>query len=206
MISLKNRTIVTCLLCLALLSSCASRRDAPISQWLEMDYIIDGRADIQFIVPPAEAGEELFEPQFISTVPDPIQSILFASYDPGSWGNRGILLTRITSTIIRIEREFNNEPAPSLDYIKNDIYLARADAKKEFDIVGKVKFDNYSWLRVNLIGGYREGISYSTLVGDDYILILSLSVYGEESDKTSLFRARHETLKKVVNSVKISTG
>ena len=206
MISLKSRTIVMCFLCLAFLSCCASQRDAPINQWLKMDYIVDGRVDIQFIVPPAKAGEELFEPQFISTVPDPIQSILFASYDPGSWGNRGLLLTRITSTIIRIEREFNDEPTPSLDYIKNDIYLARDDAKKKFDIVGEVKFDNYSWLRVNLIGGYRRGISYSTLVGDDFVLILSLSVYGEESDKTSLFRTRHETLKKVINSVKISTG
>jgi len=171
-----------------------------------MDYMVDGRADIQFLVPPAKAGDELFEPQFISTVPEPIQSILFAMYDPGSWNNRGLLLTRITSTIIRIEREFDDEPAPTLDYIKNDIYLARDDAEQKFDIVGEVKFDNYSWFRVNLIGGYRRGISYSTLIDDDYVLIISLSMYGEESDKTSLFQARHETLKKVVNSVKISTG
>ena len=195
-----------CLVCLAFLSCCASRRDAPIDQWFEMDFIVDGRADIQFIVPPAKAGGELFEPQFISTVPDPVQSMLYASYDPGSWDNRGLLLTSITSTIFRIEPKLNDESTPSLDYIKNYIYLSRADAKKEFDIVGQVIFDNYSWLRVNLISGYRRGISYSTLIGDDYVLILTMSMYGEESDKTSLFQARHETLKKVINSVKISTG
>ena len=206
MTSLKSRTIVMCFLCLAFLSSCASQRDAPINQWFKMDYIVDGRVDIQFIIPPAKAGAELSEPQFISTVPEPGQSMLFASYDPGSWGNRGLLLTRITSTIIRIEREFDDEPAPSLDYIRNDIYLSRDDAKKKFDIMGEVYFDNYSWLRVNLISGYRRGISYSTLIGDDYVLILTMSMYGEESDKTNLFRTRHETLKKVINSVKISTG
>ena len=153
----KSRKIVMYFLCFAFLSCCASSRDAPIDQWLMMDYIVDGRVDIQFIVPPAKAGEELFEPQFISTVPEPDQIILFASYDPGSWGNRGLLLTRITSTIFRIEREFDDEPAPSLDYIKNDIYLSRDDAKKEFDIVGQVNFGNYTWLKVNLIGGYRRG-------------------------------------------------
>ena len=206
MTSLSSRKIVMCFLCLAFLNCCASQRDAPINQWLKMDYIVDGRADIQFLVPPAKAGEELFEPQFISTVPDPIQSMLYASYDPGSWGNRGLLLTSITSTIFRIEPKLNEESTPSLDYIKNYIYLSRADAQNEFDIVGQVKFENYSWLRVNLISGYRRGISYSTLIGDDYVLILTMSMYGEESDKTGLFRARHETLKKVVNSVKISTG
>lgn len=206
MASLKTRTIVVCFLCLAFLSCCASRRDAPIDQWFEMDFIVDGRADIQFLVPPAKAGKELFELQFISTVPEPVQSMLYASYDPGSWGNRGLLLTSITSTVFRIEPKLDDESTPSLDFIKSYIYLSRTDAQKEFDIVGQDDFNNHSWLRVNLISGYRRGVSYSTLIGDDYVLILTMSMYGEESDKTSLFQARHGTLKKMVNSVKISTG
>ena len=199
MTSMKSITAVTCCLSLALLTCCASRSDAPINQWYEMDYSVDGRVDIQFVVPPAKAKDELFETQLISTVPDPIQTMLFAHYDPGSWSNRDLLLTRITSTIIRVEREPYDESELTLDYIKNQVYLARDDAKEEFDIVGKVDFDNYSWLRVNLISGYRRGLSYSTVIGDRYVLMLSMSVYGEESDKSSLFRTRHETLKKMIN-------
>ena len=185
--------------------SCSfAEKDKPIDQWLEMEFIVDGRVDIQFIVPPARASADMFEPQFISTSVEPVQTMLFASYDPGSGRDRDILLTSITSTIVRIEQKLNQESAPSLDYIKNEIYLSRADAKKKFEIFGEVEFDNQSWLRVNIIGGYRRGISYATIIGGEYIHILSMSIYGEKSDQKKLFQIRHETLKKMVNSTKMT--
>ena len=205
MSSLICRTLMLFFLSLALLSSCASNKDAPVGQWIEMEFVIDGRVDIKLAVPPGKAEPELLGPQFVSTSIESFPTLFFASYDPG-WGrNRGLLLTRFASSITRIQRKSSKESPLSTEDIKNDVYLARDDAIKKFDIVGEVLFNDRPWLRVNLIGGYRRGISYATLVDGGYVLILGMSIFGEESDQTNLFPVRHETLKKIVNSVRITT-
>ena len=192
------------LFCLVLTNCSTSQWEPPVEQWPELQFIIDGKVEIRFVVPPAKAEAELFEPQFISTSPELIQTMLFASYDPG-WGrNRGLLLTRITSTVIRVEQKLGHESEPSLEYIKNDIYLARPDAARKFEIVGEVAFNNQPWLRVNLISGYRRGISYSTIIGGEYVHILSMSIFGQNSDQTRLFQTRHDTLKSVINSTRMT--
>lgn len=200
---MKIRTVLVSFICLVILSCCASQKDAPMEQWLKMEMLIDGQMDVQLLFPPAKIKAELLEPQFVSTVPDPIQTVLFASYDPG-WGrDRDLLLTRITATIVRIEKRLDYDSSFSLEDIKNEVYLSRDDASKEFEIVGDVVLNGRPWLRVNLISGYRRGISYSTIIGGRYALIVSMSMYGEDSDQKSLFSTRHDTLRKVVNSVKV---
>lgn len=199
------RYLIGGFLCLAVLSCGATYRYVPVDQWFGMEFIIDGRVDIQLSVPPGKAEAELTEPQFISTSPESFQTIFFASYDPG-WGrNRGLLLTRFASSIIPIEVTQRLESDPSLEYIKNKVYLSRDDAAKEFDIFGEVIFNDQPWLRVNLVSGYRRGISYATIVNGEYILLVGMTIYGEDSDQTRLYSSRHETLKKVVSSVKFST-
>ena len=199
------RSVIAGFLCLAVLSCCASYRDVPVDQWFGMEFIIDGRVDIQLSVPPGKAETELTEPQFISTSPESFQTIFFASYDPG-WGrNRGLLLTRFASSIMPIDVKQRLESDPSLEYIKNVVYLNRDDAAKEFDIFGEVIFNDQPWLRVNLISGYRRGISYATIVNGEYILLVGMTIFGEGSDQTNLYSVRHETLKTMVNSVEFST-
>ena len=199
------RSVIAGFLCLAVLSCCASYRDVPVDQWFGMEFIIDGRVDIQLSVPPGKAETELTEPQFISTSPESFQTIFFASYDPG-WGrNRGLLLTRFASSIMSIDVKQRLESDPSLEYIKNVVYLNRDDAAKEFDIFGVVIFNDQPWLRVNLISGYRRGISYATIVNGEYILLVGMTIFGEGSDQTNLYSVRHETLKTMVNSVEFST-
>ena len=199
------RSVIAGFLCLAVLSCCASYRDVPVDQWFGMEFIIDGRVDIQLSVPPGKAEMELTEPQFISTSPESFQTIFFASYDPG-WGrNRGLLLTRFASSIMPIDVKQRLESDPSLEYIKNVVYLNRDDAAKEFDIFGEVIFNDQPWLRVNLISGYRRGISYATIVNEEYILLVGMTIFGEDSDQTNLYSVRHETLKTMVNSVEFST-
>jgi hypothetical protein len=201
---LKRKTITVCLFCLLLANCSTLQREPPVEQWPELQFIIDGKVEIRFVVPPAKAEAELFEPQFISTSSELTQTMLFASYDPG-WGkNRGLLLTSITSTIIRIEQKLASNPLPSLEYIKNDIYLSRDDAAREFEIVGEVAFNDQPWLRVNLISGYRRGISYSTIIGGEYVHILSMSMFGENSDEKKLFQTRHDTLRSVINSTRMT--
>lgn len=199
----KSGKILLVALCLALISCSAALWEPPMEQWPELLFSIDGKVDIQLRVPPADMKEELSESQFISTVLEPTQNMFFALYDPGNWSNRGLLLTTISGTAFRLESNSGQSSSLILDDIKNDIYLSRPDASKEFDISGKVTFNDRQWLRINLIGGHRSGISYATVVGKHYAFILSLSVFGEDSDQTRLFQTRHETLKQVINSVRI---
>jgi hypothetical protein len=203
--NLKRKTPVVCFLLFALMSCSVTQKEVPTEQWLEMEFIVDGRVDIRAIVPPAKLGTESIEPQFISTSLESTQTMLFASYDPGRGRNRDLFLTRITSTVIRIEPKSSHESEPSLEFIKNEIYLSRADAARQFEIVGEVAFNDHPWLRVNLIGGYRRGISYSTIIDGEYILIVGMSIFGENSDQNHLFQTRQKTLKKIVNSTKFST-
>lgn len=196
--------MITGFLCLAVLSHCASYREVPVDQWFWMEFIIDGRVDIQLMVPPAEAEVEMSEPQFINSSSESFERLFIASYDPG-WGrNRGLLLTKFASSLKRIEPKLVPESGLSLEYIKNNVYLARDDAAKEFDIVGEVIFNDQPWLRVNLIGGHRKGILYATIVNEEYMLLVAMNIYGKDSDQTKLYSTRHETLKKIVNSVKFS--
>ena len=205
MSTMKNRSVIAGFLCLAFLSYCTSYRNVPVEQWFGMEFIVDGRVEIQLMTPPTKAEGEKFQPQFINSSPESFERLFIESYDPG-WGrNRGLLLTKFASSTKRVEPKLSNESGPSLEYIKNNVYLARDDAAKDFDIVGEVIFNDQPWLRVNLISGHRRGISYATMVNGEYILLVSMFMYGEESDQTRLFSVRHETLKKIVNSVKFST-
>ena len=197
--------MITGFLCLAVLSYCASYREVPVDQWFSMEFIIDGRVDIQLMVPPAEAEVEMSEPQFINSSSESFERLFIASYDPG-WGqDRGLLLTTFASSIKRVEPKLGPDSGASLEYIENTVYLARDDAAKAFDIVGEVIINDQSWLRINLISGFRRGVSYATMVNGEYILLVSIFMYGEESDQTRLFSVRHETLKKVLNTIQFST-
>jgi len=181
--------------------SCSSTQKEPqIDEWPELHFIVDGRFEVQFRVPPAKAKAELFEPQFISTVPDPTQRMVFASYDPGSGSNRGILLTSIAATVFRLEPSEVQETPRTLEDIKKHIYLSRSDAAKEFDIAEELTVNDRQWARINLIGGYRRGISYATVVGDHYAFVLSVSLFGEDADKSRLFQTRHETLRQIIKT------
>ena len=164
---MKIRILLVSTLCLVVLSYCASQKDAPMEKWLKMEMVIDGQVDVQLLFPPAKINAELLEPQFVSTVPDPIQTVLFANYDPG-WGrDQGLLLTRITATIVRIEKRPDHDTNLTIEDIKNEVYLSREDAAEKFGKIEAVMVDGHAWLRVKLIAGYRRGISYSTIIGGD---------------------------------------
>jgi len=201
----KSKILLVSFVFFVLLNGCAVQKDAPMEQWFELEFIVDGKVDIQLAVPPAKAEEQLFEPQFITSSLDSYERLFIADYDPG-WGrDRDLLLSGFASNIRRVDLGLSNSSDLSLEYIKNNEYLARPNASELFEIVGEVTFNERAWLHVNLIGGNQKGISYATVVNGEYILLISVSIYGEGSDKTNLFSIRHETLKKIVNSVRIST-
>lgn len=205
MLGMVSRNSVLFLLLLTLTSCSASRKDAPMDEWIEMEFIIDTTVDVQLALPPARAVTEHAGPQFITTSDNSFQRIFLQGYDPG-WGkNRGLLLSRFGSSIKRIEPKMINDSKQFLEYVKEQVYLAREDAAKDFEIVGETIFNDHPWLQVKLISGYRKGIQYATILNGEYILLVSVSIFGEDSDQSNLYLIRHETLKKIVNSIRFSS-
>jgi len=197
------------LLCLPIVLqiACSSVADKnEIADWIELSFFVDALIEIQLKVPPAKIGKELDRMQFIVTEDDSSASLFMAGYDPGKGRDRDLLMIHISGVVVHVERENEDETGLSLEDIKNKIYLSRPDATEHFEFVGEQIFNNYSWLRINLVGGtQRKGVSYASPIHKNYVLILNMIMYGENSNKTKLFSHRHETLKEVVKSVRISS-
>ena len=202
---MKIRSVITGVLCLIVLNNCAPYRDVPLDRWVGMEFIVDGRVDVQLMTPPEKGEKEEFKTYFINSSPESFERLFMTHYDPG-WGkNRGLYLTTFGSSIKRVEPRLAQDSGLSLDYIKNNVYLVRDDAAKAFDIEGEVIFNNQPWLKINLIGKQRKGVSYATTINGEYILLISMYMYGEDSDQTRLFSVRLETLKKIMNTIQFST-
>ena len=60
MSSLKSRTFIACFFFLALVNCSAAQREVPLEEWPELQFIVDGKVEIRFVVPPVKAEAELF--------------------------------------------------------------------------------------------------------------------------------------------------
>jgi len=184
----------------------AVEENTELADWSELGFVIDGMMEIKLRLPPAKMGKELDQMQFITVEKDDVLTGMFiASYDPGRGRDRGLLLVRISGVVARVGNKSAEAGGLSLEDIKRDIYLSRPDATKEFEVLGEEIISDQSWLRVNLIGDTRKGVVFSRPVFKNYVLILGMSMWGEESDKTRLFKKRQETLEQILATVKVST-
>ena len=185
-------------------SSAAEKTE--LVDWIELNFLIDAMIEIQLKVPPAKIGKELNKMQFIVTKDDSFTGLFNASYDPGKGRDRDLLMIHMSGDVVHVERENVDGVGLSLEDIKNEIYLSRPDGAESFEFAGEHIFNGRSWLRINLVGGtQRKGVSYASPIHENYALILMMTMYGQDSDKTKLFSHRHETLKEVVKSVRISS-
>jgi len=175
-----------------------------MADWLDLGFLIDGIIEIHLKVPPAENGKESNRMQFIGTTDEPNERMFIASYDPGRGRDRDLNLVRISGVVSRINREIDRGSILSIAEIKNDIYLSRPDAAEHFEIIGEKVLYGHSLLQVNLIGEQRNGVFYSLPIHKNYVLNLRMSMWGEESSKTRLFRKRHETLKKILSTLQVT--
>ena len=62
----KSKTLLLSSVFIVLLNCCTIQKDAPLEQWFELEFIVDGKVDIQLAVPPAKAAEQLAKMGVIS--------------------------------------------------------------------------------------------------------------------------------------------
>lgn len=171
--------------------------------WIELNYFIDASVEVRIYIPPAKVPEDLQKVQFISSMGSTPVRMFAASYDQGKGRDRDLLLTYISGVVIQTEKGVEGDTAITLEDIKNEVYLSRADAIRRFEFGGEQVFSGRKWLKVGL-KGEPYGVAYSTLISKDLVLILGMTIYGKNADETPLFKKRQITLEEIVSRVKTS--
>lgn len=171
--------------------------------WIELNYFIDASVEVRIDIPPAKVPDDLQKIQFLSSMGSTPVRMFAASYDPGRGRDRDLLLTNIWGVIIQIDKDTKDSSAVSLEDIKNQFYLSRSDANRRFEFGGEQMLAGRKWLKVGL-KAKPYGQAYSTPISKDLALVLAMTVYGDDANKTSLFAKRLQTLEEIVSRVKIS--
>lgn len=200
------KTILSCLPVLMQIACSSVSEKTEMRDWIELSFLVDGAIDIQLKVPPEKNRKGTDRMQFIGTKDDSSARLFIAGYDPGRGKYRDISMIHILGVVVRVERENDDGTNLSHEDIQNEIYMSRPNAAETFEFIGEQVFTGQSWLRINLIGGtQRKGVSYALSLNKNYALILTMYMYGEESNKTRLFKKRQETLEQILATVKVST-
>jgi hypothetical protein len=173
------------------------------NDWIRLTYFVDATVEVQIDVPPAEVEQELNDMQFITPKDNSPVRMFSASYDPGNGRDRDLLLTDISGIVIRVDMEKADHSELTLKDIKNEIYVPQKNATRRFEYEGEQEFSGRKWLKVRL-KGKPHGVAYSTPITHNLALILSMTIYGNKANETSLFAARQKTLEDVVSRVKVA--
>jgi hypothetical protein len=80
--------------------------------------------------------------------------------------------------------------------------LASPDYPRRFELDGEQIYPDREWLRIKL-KGEPYGVSYATPIHKNLMLILLMTVYGEEANESRLFAEREETLEQMLTTVRI---
>lgn len=173
------------------------------SKWSELTFVVDVVAEVVVGLPPAERDLMLDDVQFVATKDNPISNIFFGLYDPGWWKDRDLLLTRISGTVVRVDGDSNRKSELTTEDIEREVYMPRKGATQRFDFKEIVELSGRKWLRLDYLG-YPHGMAYATVIGENLVLTISMTMFGEDARQTKLFSERQKTLKDVVSSTRIT--
>lgn len=173
------------------------------TKWLEQTFVIDASVEVSVKLPPAKRDPRLEDVQFVATKDNPISNIFFGLYDPG-WGkDRDLLLTRMSGTVVRVDGDSNRKSELTTEDIEREVYMPRKGATQRFDFKEIVELSGRKWLRLDYLG-YPHGTAYATVIGENLVLTVSMTMFGEVARETKLFRERQITLKEVVSAIEVT--
>jgi hypothetical protein len=185
------------------LSGCSSATiNDDTSTWNELTYVVNASVEVQIKLPPAKMEAELQDTQFVVTKNSPATRLFIASYDPGWGSDRDLLLTTFSAYIFQLERE-GDEQAVTLDEFKSRVLFTNKKAARGFNTIGVETHSNREWLK-NRLKGKQHGVTFSTVIDDDLVLHIIMTMYGKDANQTKLFEKRLETIEKLLSTVKIS--
>lgn len=105
--------------------------------------------------------------------------------------------------MVRLSKNNEFSEDISTDEIKSRLYMSRPSAEREFIFEGDYVSSDHQWLKIVLATGHRRGVIYAAPIHDRYVLILTMSIFGENSNETRLYQQRLGTLVEMLNSVRV---
>lgn len=177
------------------------------NNWIELPTLVDGVIEIRVSTPRPKDKMWLNRPQLVGSETNKLTRTFIIGYDPGRGKLSGADLVYFFGAVLRIEKEDGNDDPISFEDIIDTVYLSRPEKYGSYEIVDKVFIGKEEWLRVNFADrSAAEGVAYYKPITKSYALLISMSMFGKDSDKTKLFQQRHQDLMKAMGSVKVTVA
>ena len=131
------------------------------------------------------------------------------------WRDRDLHNTQISGALFRVKGHSENNPLATSD-LPTELYNYPEDENSVGRLSGleEVNLGGRQWLRVNLVGeDIREmnrlvirqpGAAYSTVIGVDYVFMVSVLVDSDFAKKPAKLESRKQKLEALITGVKIT--
>ena len=171
-------------------------------QWVELTTLVDGMIEIQISVPRPYDDKWPRKLQFVGSETNRLTRIFDVGYDRGFGGFSGADMVAFYGAILRIDKPDGQTSPITYEEV---LQIAYKFDKEDRKFNGEELIGNDKWYRVDYMGeNPLNGSAYYRLLSDKYALLVSMRAYGEDSDKTLLYRQRHQDLMKALASIKVT--
>jgi hypothetical protein len=184
-------------------SACSSINQKPESAWQEVAFDINGAFILHMKLPPVESGVMPIEPTFKAVEKETSERLFLAEYDPGSGRLREILLTSIWATVVRFPESSLKDNARAFDEIKATVFEDTKEWQNSFSYKGYEEIAEFTWLSVSFDNSSWNGAGFTTVIFDDYALILGVRVFDEHNKLAELREHRINTLRQIAESIRV---
>ena len=203
------RLIASMLSIVSLLVACSLNPDSRVAneERVKVTALVDGAIEIIFSVPHPADNRWTTKTLFVQSDPNKLTNIFITSYDPGQGRMAGTFMVHMTASVLRIETENGKRQPINFKDIMQIVYLSHPEKKGEYRIAGSVFIGKEEWYKVRYTGRFPSStVSYYKPIFDNYALLISMNMYGDNSDKSELFKQRHEDLLKVLDTVMVTVA
>lgn len=175
--------------------------------WIELTTVVDGVLEIHVQAPRPANDRWTSRTQFMGSEADKIIRIFDLGYDPGRGNLSGAMMVYFYGAVVRIEKEgADDKPVNFYDFISL-VYSSNPEKKSDYQIVGEEIIGNDEWFKVKFVSQQPlEGYAYYRTIFDNYGLLISMNMFGKNSDKTSLYQQRYQDFLRVLGSVKVTVA
>jgi len=166
-------------------------------------FDINGSFVISMNLPAANSENIANSAGFVTIDKSTSQQLYQAMYDPGRGNNRGILLTRVWATVHRFTESEESDVDNKFERVMMLFIEKENDGSRNYSFEGVETISSRDWLSVKLEGGISKGMALVTEINEEYALIVGVLVFRNDERASELREIRIETLRHIVESVRV---
>lgn len=173
-------------------------------EWVTLSALVDGVIEVQATFPYPANDHWTTKTQFAKSEANKLTRIFSLSYDPGGGRMDGMMWVHMYGAIFRLERQTVGDGPLTIGDVFEAVYQSDTKTKDDYKLAGIENIANKEWFRVNYKGDFPSGgVFYYKPIADKYALMISMEMFGEDSNRTKLYQQRYQDLLKAIGSVRI---